>query len=105
MKIRRAVLLSILLLAIPALSACDLLGMGNSKEQERDYYEQQIEAYKKIQEASQKQNEEYNQRLQKGLQDYTKAFAEWQYQQQQLQLQQLGISTANQTSASTDNSD
>ena len=45
MKLWRGILLVVLLAAVPALSACELLGMGGSQqEQEQDYYEQQIEA-------------------------------------------------------------
>jgi len=88
MKIWQAILLAILLVTMPVFSACDLLGIGGSK-QEQEYYRQQLEAFKKVQEANRKQQEEYNQRLQQGLEEYFKEYQKYQQQAQQQQLQQI----------------
>ena len=67
MKIWQAIFLSVLLVTMPILSACELLGIGSSRErQQQEYYRQQLETYKKIQEANRKQQEAYNQQLQQG---------------------------------------
>jgi len=78
MKKRYAILLSILLVSLPVLSACDLFGGG---DREREYYQQQLEAYKKVQEANQKATEEYNKNLQEGLQKWADEYKKWQEQQ------------------------
>jgi len=86
MKKRYAILLSILLVSLPVLSACDLFGGG---DREREYYQQQLEAYKKVQEANQKATEEYNKNLQKGLQKWSEEYKQWQEQQLQQQIQKV----------------
>ena len=78
MKKRHALLLAILLVSLPVLSACDLFGGGDS---DREYYQQQLEAYKKVQEANQKATEEYNKNLQEGLQKWADEYKKWQEQQ------------------------
>jgi len=102
MKIWQAILLAILLAATPVLSACDLLGLGNSQqEREQEYYQQQLEAYQKVQEANRKQQEAYNEQLRQGLEEYYKAWQEHQFQQQMKQLEQLeGMPSANQSGGS-----
>jgi len=103
MKIWRVILLAILLVTMPALSACDLFGLGNSRaEQEREIYEQQIEAIKKAQDIQRQRQEDYQRRLQEGLEDWAEAYGEWQEQQQQQQIEALGGTTANQSGV-TDN--
>ncbi len=98
MKIWQAILLSMLLATIPVLSACDLMGISNSKQKQQEYYRQQLEAYQKAQEANQKQQEEYYKNLQQGFNEWAKAYSEWQQQQQQQQLGQLeGMQTDNQS--------
>ena len=90
MKIWQAILLATLLVTMPVLSACDLLGIGNSQaRQEQEHYRQQLETYKKIQEANRQQQEEYNKRLQQGLEEYFKEYQKYQQQVQQQQLQQI----------------
>jgi esterase/lipase len=86
MKKWRGILLAILLVSLPVLSACDLLGTSSSKDKEREYYEQQLKAFQQVQEANQKAQEAYNESLKKGLEDYLKA---WQKYQQQVQQQQI----------------
>lgn len=85
MKKWHAILLAVLLVSLPVLSACDLLGL-NKKEKEREYYEQQLEAIKKVQEANQKAQEEYYEALRKGLEEYLQ---EWQKYQKSVQQQQI----------------
>ena len=98
MKIRRVVLLAILLVTMPALSACDLFGFGDSRaEQEREIYEQQIKAIQKAQELQRQRQEEYQERLQEGLEKWADAYGEWQKQQQQQQIEALGGTTDNQS--------
>ena len=78
-RIWRSILMVILLVTLPALSACDLF--GGSKDKEREYYEQQLEYYKQVQEANNKAREEYRKQLQEGLEEWAKAFNEWQDKQ------------------------
>jgi transposase len=100
MKIWHALLLVALLVSV-TLTSCDYLGISSkSKEQKR--YEQQVEAYQKQQEAYQKQMDEYYENLQKSLDEYNEAYADWQKNQVQQEIQaveggQVVIVTANQT--------
>jgi ABC-type transport system involved in cytochrome bd biosynthesis fused ATPase/permease subunit len=100
MAIKRFILLAILLVTMLVLSACDLFGTSRA-EQEREYYEQQIEAIKKAQEIHRQQQEEYNQRLKEGLEKWSEAYGQWQEQQRQQQMQKLepigGAQTDNQS--------
>jgi ABC-type transport system involved in cytochrome bd biosynthesis fused ATPase/permease subunit len=102
MKIWHPILLSMLLVAMPVLSACDLLGIGNSREkQQQEYYRQQLEAIQKVQEANQKAQEEYNRQVQQGLKEWEEAYRIWLKQQQEQQIKQLqqveGMPTDNQS--------
>ena len=88
MKFWHVALLIIILATMPLLSACDLLGIGNS-DQAREEYERKIEVIKQAQEANrkvleaqQKALQEYNEKLKKGLEEYYEKYEE--YQQQQL---------------------
>ncbi|MBN1176865.1 MAG: hypothetical protein JXA51_04210 [Dehalococcoidales bacterium] len=75
--------LAVLLVALPFLSACDLFGGGDS---EREYYEQQLEAYKKVAEANRKAQEEYNKNLREGLQQWSEEYKKWQDQKLQQEV-------------------
>jgi len=102
MKIWHAILLSMLLVALPVLSACDFLGIGNSREkQQQEYYRQQLEAIQKVQEANQKAQEDYNRQVQQGLKEWEEAYRAWLKQQQEQQLNKLqqveGMPTDNQS--------
>ena len=77
MKKYYVILLAILVASLPVLSACSSLGIGNSQDKDRQYYDQQIKAYQQAQEADQKNREAYNEALKKGLEDYYKAYSEW----------------------------
>ena len=100
MKIWRAILLAILLVTMPVLSACDLFGNSRA-EQEREHYQRQIEAIQKAQEIHRQQQEEYNKRLQEGLEKWSEAYGEWQEKVREQQMQQLepigGAQTDNQS--------
>jgi hypothetical protein len=85
MKKWHGILLVVLVASLMVFSACDLLGLGKSKEQE--YYEQQIKALQQVQEANQKAQEEYNKNLQQGLQEWAKAYGEWSANQTMQQVQ------------------
>jgi DNA phosphorothioation-dependent restriction protein DptG len=87
MKKYYAIILAALVALLPVLSACDLLGMGNSQDKDRQYYEEQIKAYQKAQEADQKNREAYNEGLKKGLEEYYKAYNEWSANQTQQEIQ------------------
>jgi len=87
MKKWYAILLVVLLASLPVFSACDLLGIGDSKSKEQEYYQQQIKAYQQVQEANQKAQEAYNEQLQKGLQEWANAYGEWSANQTQEQVQ------------------
>ena len=91
MKKRYAILLSILLVSLPVLSACDLFGGG---DREREYYQQQLEAYKKVQDANQKATEEYNKNLREGLQKWSQEYKEWQDKQLEQQVQKAAEAQA-----------
>ena len=99
MKIWQAILLAVLLVTMPVLSSCDLLGIGNSRQrQQADYYKRQLEAIQKVQEANRQQQEAYNKQLQQGLNEWSEVYSEWQQQQQQQQLGQVeGMPTNNQS--------
>jgi ABC-type transporter lipoprotein component MlaA len=100
MKIWQVIILAVLLVSLPALSACKALGLGGN-DNEEELYRQQLEAYQQQREAYQKYREEYYQKLEEGLNQYMEAYQDYQDQQTQLQIQQSGgqavIVTANQT--------
>jgi DNA phosphorothioation-dependent restriction protein DptG len=87
MKKYYVILLAVMVALLPVLSACDLLGIGNSQDKERQYYEEQLKAYQQAQEADQKNREAYNEALKKGLEDYYQAYSEWSANQTQQQIQ------------------
>ena len=97
MKIWQMIILVVLLVSLPVLSACDLLGLGGNDEDE--LYRQQLEAYRKQQEAYQKQQEEYYKNLEEGLNKYLEEYQKYQDKvtEQQLQKAQGAVVTANQT--------
>ena len=101
MKIWQAILLPVLLVMMPVLSACDLFGSGSQAEQQREHYERQLEAYRKVQEANKQAQEAYNEQIRQGLDEWSKAYKTWVEQQQQQQLKQLeqveGMPTDNQS--------
>jgi len=78
------ILLAVLLLTIPILSACDL--SGNSKEKER---ERQEEINRQIQEGLQKAQDEYNKQLEEALKEFTEEYQQWQQEQADLQKEQI----------------
>jgi hypothetical protein len=99
MKIWQVIILAVLLVSLPVLSACGLFGGSNDEE---EYYRQQLEAYRQQQEDYRKYQEEYYKRLEEGLNEYLEAYQDYQQQVTQQQLQQVGdgdvvIVTANQT--------
>lgn len=98
MKIWQVLVLVVLLVSLPVLSACDLLGIGGESEEEA-YYRQQLEAYQKLQDAYKKQQEEYYKNLEKGLNEYLDAYQDYQDKATEQQLQQVpgGVTTSNQT--------
>ncbi len=81
MKKWQGVLLTALLVTMPVFSACD------SQKKQDELYRQQLEAIQKIQEANQQQQEAYNKALEKGLNEWSQAYSDWQAQQQQQQIQ------------------
>ena len=89
MKLRRSILVAMLLAMVPVLSACELLGTGNEQQTQRDYYEQQLKAIQKVQEANRQQEEAYYKQVQQGLDEWAKEYGEWQKQQQQQQVEQF----------------
>jgi ABC-type sugar transport system substrate-binding protein len=88
MKIWQVITAILLLVSLPALSSCDLLGIGG-KSKEQKYLEQQLDLMKQQQAAAQKAQEEYYQALQKGLEDYAKQLQEYQNAQMQQQIQAI----------------
>jgi DNA phosphorothioation-dependent restriction protein DptG len=87
MKKYYLILLAILAASLPFLSACNSLGIGNSQDKDRQYYEEQLKAYQQAQEADQKNREAYNEALKKGLEEYYKTYSEWSANQTQQEIQ------------------
>lgn len=73
MRVLGTILLAVLLLTIPLVSACDL--SGNSKEKEAE------ELNRKIQEELQKAQDEYNRQLQEAIDKYQEDYKKWQEEQ------------------------
>jgi hypothetical protein len=102
MKRWQGILLALVIVTLPVLSACDMLGIGKSKEEKA--YEQQMKAIQAQQEADYKAREEYNKQLEESLNKYLQEYQQYQQQQQAQQLQQEGIPyTVNQTQQSSGN--
>lgn len=100
MKLWHGILVAVILAVVPLLSACEELGLGGSSEYERqqEYYEQQLEAFKKVQESNRQQQEAYNRQVAEGLKQWSEAYDTWLEQQQKQQLEQFGgVQTVNQT--------
>ena len=94
MKTWQALLLVILLVTMPVISACDLFGGGKSKaEREQEYYQQQLDAIREAQEIQRQQIAEQNQRLQEALQEYVDEYQKWQEDQIKQQMGQMGLTT------------
>ena len=72
MKIWQMCLVIALVLCLTLLSACGLFGKSKA-EKDREYQEQQIEAYNQAVEAYNQQQEEYRESLQKALQEWADA--------------------------------
>jgi predicted Holliday junction resolvase-like endonuclease len=72
-RVLSIILLVILLITMPLLSACDLF--GNSKEKEAE------ELNRKIQEELQKAQDEYNRQLQEAIDQYQEDYRKWQEEQ------------------------
>ena len=68
MKIWQMCLVIVLVVCLPLLSACGLFGKSQA-EKEREYQEQQVEAYNKAVEAYNQQQQEYRENLEKALQE------------------------------------
>ena len=94
MKTRFCVIMAILVSSALLFSSCDLLGLGDKKDEERQAYEQQIEFQKKVQEAAQQAMDEYNRQLKESLEKYLKEYQEYQEKvlEQQIQLAQNATS-------------
>ena len=89
MKTWHAVVLAVLIISLPLLSGCDILGIGNKAQKEQNYYQQQLKTYQQVQEANRKAQEAYNEALKKGLEEYLKSYQEYQQSVQQQQIQQI----------------
>ena len=69
MKTGYKVLVVVLILSLPLLSACDLFGGKSSAEKEAEIYQQQVDAINEAREIYRQQQEQYYQDLQEALQD------------------------------------
>jgi hypothetical protein len=98
MKKWQGILLALLIVTVPVLSACDMLGL-DSKSKKQKAYEEQMKAIQMQQEINQKAQEEFNKALQDGLNKYYQEYQQYQQNQQMQQMQQQGIdfTTTNQT--------
>jgi type III secretory pathway component EscR len=88
MKLWQVVMIGILLVSLPVLSSCDLLGIGG-KSKEQQNYEQQLQLMQAQQAAAQKAQDDYYQALQKALNDYLKQYNDYTQAQQQQEIQQI----------------
>ena len=88
MKKWQTISLILIMVSLPVLSSCELLGIGG-KSKEQKYLEQQLQLMQQQQEAAQKAQEEYYQALQKGLDDYAKQLAAYQQSQMEQQIQAI----------------
>ncbi|MCJ7606084.1 MAG: hypothetical protein MUO19_08670 [Dehalococcoidales bacterium] len=79
-------LLAVILVALPALSSCDINLFGG-KSSEQQEYERQVESWKAQQEADQKAQEQYYQEQLEAYQKYLEEYAEWEAQQKLLEAQ------------------
>jgi hypothetical protein len=91
MKIWQVGVIVLLLVSLPLISSCQLLGIGG-KSKEQSNYELQMELMQKNQEAAQKAQDEYYQQLQQALNDYLKQYND--YTQGQVQVQAQAIQDA-----------
>ena len=74
------------LVALPALSSCDI-NLFSGKSQEQQEYERQVEIWKARQEAAQRAHEQYYQEQLEAYQKYLEEYAEWEAQQKLLEAQ------------------
>ena len=97
MRVWQCILLAALVVVMPVLSACDLLGLGGG-QQSKEYQEEQIKAIQKQREAYRKQTEAYYEERNKALKEYEEAYKLWWEQQQEQTLGQYPkLSADNQT--------
>jgi uncharacterized membrane protein YgcG len=88
MKLWQVLMIVILLVSLPVLTSCDLLGIGGKSKEEK-YLEQQLQIMQQQQAAAQKAQEDYYQALQKALNDYLKQYNDYTQAQQQQQIQAI----------------
>jgi hypothetical protein len=98
MKLWQCLLLAVLLAVLPVLSACELLGTGQSAEQKayeerlKAYreYQEQLKAYQERQEAYNRELiEAYNEQLKKVYGEYEKGIETW-HEERNKQLEEIG---------------
>jgi uncharacterized membrane-anchored protein YhcB (DUF1043 family) len=79
MKLWQVIILTVLLVVVPVLSACGPSKAQQAQEQAR---REQLEAYQKQMDAYQKSVEAYQKGLEEGLTEYVKEYDKWLEQQQ-----------------------
>jgi len=93
MKLWQGIVLAILVASISVLTACNALGIGKNKEQAE--YDARVKAYQQAIDANNKADNkawaDYNEALKKGLEEYLKAYGDYQNKVNEQQLQQQGI--------------
>lgn len=89
MKLWQGIVLAILVASISVLTACSALGIGKNKEKAE--YDARVKAYQDAINADNKAWADYNEALKKGLEEYLKAYGDYQNKVYEQQLQQQGI--------------
>ncbi len=87
MRFYQAIFLTMLLVALPLASACDLIQPQRSEQQKA--YEQQIESYQEQLDAYQQETAAYQAQMAEAYQKYLEELNVWQQQQQKLLEQQI----------------
>jgi hypothetical protein len=95
MKIWQILTIILLVISLPILSSCELLGIGG-KSKEQKYYEQQLEIMRQQEEANQQAQQQYYEQLQQSLQDYLNQYSAYQDAQKQAEIQAIEQAAANQ---------
>lgn len=88
MKKWQATIICLLLIALPLLSSCDMLGIGG-KSKDQLYYEQQLEIMNQQQQANAEAQQRYNEELQKALQDYLNQYAAYSQAQKDAEIKAI----------------
>jgi hypothetical protein len=85
MKTWQATIICLLLVSLPLLASCDVLGIGG-KSKEQQYYEQQLQQMQLQAAAEQAAQQQYYEQLQKALQEYLNQYASYTQAQKEAEI-------------------